>query len=89
MEQIDRTQSLYIAGLNLQWAQKAIVITLGGVSSGEGQKEIVISGAEAETLMRQLNTANLTVISLHKRVLNYLLNNGHITGVISGLPDAP
>jgi hypothetical protein len=44
-------------------------------------------GAEAESMLKVLNTANLTVKSLHKRVLERLIADGVIEGSISGTPD--
>lgn len=44
-------------------------------------------GAEANQLMKTLNTSNLTAISLHKRIFNKLIADGKLpTGNISGTP---
>lgn len=47
----------------------------------------VINGAVAVTLMNQLNTANLSVKSLQRRVLEYMAMQGDFTGSVIGLPD--
>jgi hypothetical protein len=46
-------------------------------------------GAEAESMIRQLNTANLTTKSMHKRVLEKLAADGVIPGTVTGTPDPP
>lgn len=46
-----------------------------------------VTGATAVSLMSQLNTANLSVKSLQKRVLEYMAAAGDFTGTISGTPD--
>ena len=64
-----------------EWAGGAFV---------EGGKHIPTgySGAEARTLMRQLNKANLSTQSLHQRVMAKLLADGKIpAGVESGAPE--
>jgi hypothetical protein len=44
-------------------------------------------GATADTLIIALNKANLTTISLEKRVLNQAVTDGKLSGTISGSPD--
>ena len=49
----------------------------------------VYEGAEATTLMTALNTANLSIISLQKRILNRLAADGKLpAGTVTGTPDA-
>jgi hypothetical protein len=56
-------------------------------NNGE-QKEWVYDGAVALTLMNQLNTMDLTVQSLEKRILNRLVIDGVLSaGTITGTPD--
>jgi hypothetical protein len=45
-------------------------------------------GDEAIALMKQLNTANLTTKSMHKRILEKLSNDGKLPGTVTGVPDA-
>lgn len=45
-------------------------------------------GAEATTMIKQLNTANLTTKSMHKRILEKLSNDGLLPGTVTGVPDA-
>jgi hypothetical protein len=46
-------------------------------------------GNEATTLIKTLNTANLTTKSMHKRILEKLANDGVLPGTVSGTPDPP
>lgn len=75
---------LVVAKIVLDWEGAGIVITLkkNGV-----RKEVSYNGATATTLMNQLNTANLSTKSLHRRLLERLIADGHLSGTISGSPD--
>jgi hypothetical protein len=46
-------------------------------------------GDEAISLMKFLNTANLSVKSLHKRILEKLSTDGFLPGTVTGTPDPP
>lgn len=46
------------------------------------------TGDEAVDLMKFLNTANLTVKSMHKRILEKLSADGVLPGTVVGAPDA-
>lgn len=46
-------------------------------------------GKAATDMIRFLNTANLTVKSLHKRVLEQLSKDGLLPGTVQGVPDPP
>ena len=93
MEQLDLTTPLTypsttnwkVVKLALDWYGQFIEIGLLG-SNGE-RKAHSYSGSTALTLMNQLNTLNLSTISLQKRVLNRLVSDGVIAGTVSGLPD--
>lgn len=71
--------------LLLQWAVAHIQIILLG-PTGE-RYEINYNGAVATSLMVTLNKANLSVKSLHKRILEYLITDGKIAGTITGTVD--
>jgi hypothetical protein len=45
-------------------------------------------GVEATTMIKQLNTANLSTKSMHKRILEKLSNDGLLPGTVTGVPDA-
>lgn len=45
-------------------------------------------GNIAVTMIKQLNTANLSTKSLHKRVLERLSTDGIISGIVNGAPDS-
>lgn len=71
--------------LNFNWDRQAIAIGLRG-TNGE-RRDHAYYGATATTLMNQLNTANLSVQSLHRRVIARLVADGVLAGAISGAPD--
>lgn len=74
-----------VVGLHLDWDAATIGIRLRG-TNGE-IKTAGYQGAAATTLMTQLNKANLTSNSLHKRILTQLIADGELAGTISGSPD--
>lgn len=45
------------------------------------------TGSQAITLIKTLNTANLTTKSMHKRILEKLSADGLLVGTVSGTPD--
>ena len=47
----------------------------------------VYNGQTADTLILALNKANLTTVSLERRILNQLVADGVIAGTITGTPD--
>ena len=71
--------------LELDWELPRIVIRL----RAPDDKRIAhnYTGATALTLMRGLNVANLSTVSLHRRVVNRLIADGVISGAVSGVPD--
>ena len=91
MEQVDITpvrppaKTHYrIVRLTLDWEAACIDIVLKDNTGGT--QTHTYSGAEATTLMRGLNTANLTANSLHKRTLTRLIADGKLAGTVSGTP---
>ena len=71
--------------LDLDWGNAVIHIDV--VSNTEKHFGHEYRGAIATTLMRALNTANLTAESLHRRVLKRLISDGVLPGAVSGTPD--
>jgi hypothetical protein len=71
--------------LELDWDHPRIVVKL----RADDGKRVAHNylGLTALTLMRQLNVANLSVMSLHRRIINRLIADGIIGGVVSGVPD--
>lgn len=75
------------------------MITIAAVGDSPGLVAIVLrsdigdmlhhtyTGAIAQTMIRTLNTANLTTKSLHKRILERLSADGIIPGTVTGTPD--
>ena len=90
MEQVDLTTpkpsvtSYRVVVLYLDWQHAHIQIGLLG-PLGE-QASFIYDGEEATNLMIVLNTANLSVKSLHKRILEKLIADEKLAGTISGTP---
>ena len=79
------TPNYRISSLSLDWDAARIDI---GLNSASGiRRAFSYSGAAATTLLKALNTANLSTTSLHKRILQRLKTDGHLAGSISGVPD--
>jgi hypothetical protein len=72
-------------GLNKDWRHQRLTVTLYG-DNGETRAEVV-EGPVALTLMRTLNTANNSIKSEHKRVMDWLVANRGYVGVVTGTPD--
>lgn len=93
MEQINLTAPITTPNLSdyrvvylaFDWDHPSITITLRG-TNGE-RKNWSYSGATATTLMVALNKANLSVKSLHRRVIEQLQADGVLVGTIAGSPD--
>ena len=71
--------------LAFDWLNPSITIGLTG-ANGERFNHSY-SGPTATTLMVALNKANLSTISLHRRVIERLVADGVLAGTISGSPD--
>ena len=78
------TTTYRVTVLHLDWPNGVINITL--VDNNGVAMTVNYTNAEATTLMQFLNTANLSVKSLHKRILEKLVADGKLTGTISGTP---
>lgn len=63
-----------------------VAVTLLG-DNGEEESFRLASGAPARALLAQLNKADLSANSLQQRVLQKLVDDGHIDGAVSGTPD--
>ena len=93
MEQIDITVpetkpscTYYkVERLMLDWPAKSIHVQLKG-TNGEA-KSFYYSGDVAETLLFALNKANLSIKSLHRRIIERLVADGLIAGSITGSVD--
>lgn len=77
--------SYRVSQLNLDWDAPQITIVLLA-SSGE-RRSFVYTDDAALTLMRQLNKANLSTVSLHKRILEKLVTDGLLAGLVTGAAD--
>ena len=74
-----------VVELLLQWNAAHICIVLSGPANE--RREVNYNGDVATSLMVALNKANLSVKSLHKRILEYLVADGKIAGTIIGTVD--
>lgn len=79
------TSDYRVVLLHMNWERASINIHLRG-TNGE-LKEARYDGATATGLMQGLNTANLSIKSLHRRILERLIADGKLAGSISGAPD--
>lgn len=73
-----------ISALHLDWDGQRITVVLRG-SDGSITSHMYTSD-QAVTLMRALNTANLSTKSLHRRILERLHQDNVLTGTVSGMP---
>lgn len=80
------TTGYRVVAINLQWELEHIDVTFKG-TNGEF-KRWVVDGALATTRMKALNTANLTVKSLHRRCIELAITDGVFAGTVTGTPDA-
>ena len=72
--------------LSLDWGNARIVVRVQ--ASDEAVQEFVYEGATATALMTILNSANLSVKSLYKRVIEKLQADGNLpAGTITGTPN--
>ena len=78
------TTNYWIAALRLDWDSVRVEIQLN--SAGGLRRSVSYSGDVAKTMMAGLNTANLSAKSLHKRIFERLVADGHLAGSVSGLP---
>mgnify|MGYP001613529204 FL=1 len=74
-----------VVSLALDWEEERIVIKLLAPDGQRIGHNYV--GVTALTLMRALNKVDLSVKSLQRRILERLVADGVIAGVISGVPD--
>lgn len=71
--------------LVLDWERATIKVGFRG-DNGE-YTSIGYEGAQATTLMVALNKADLTIKSLHRRLMEQAVADGKLAGTISGAPD--
>jgi hypothetical protein len=81
------TTTQYRVGVLLLDVDGAVISIHVRGTNGE-RKEFRYTGPPATDLMKFLNTANLSVKSLHKRILEKLSADGLLVGTVTGTPDA-
>jgi len=89
------TDTYRLIGLVLDWERAFIGIRLRGENGeiksftygGDAPGVTPEDKSTALALMVALNKANLTIKSLHRRVLERLIADGKLSGSISGSPD--
>ncbi len=80
------TMTYSFARLTLDWEHGRVVVVLVG-ANGE-RKEVVFGDADgARALMRSFNKADFSSKSLHRRLMEKLIAEGHLVGAIAGAPD--
>jgi hypothetical protein len=81
-----RTESLRIGFVGLYIEGARFVVQMRGAG---GQLEVITAeGAQATEIFRQLNTANLTVKSLQKRIIEWVASQRpDLAGTVTGTPD--
>ncbi len=86
-DQVQAGTSTYsVAQLTLDWEHGRIAIRLVG-GNGE-RREVVFGDADnARAMMQALNKMDLSTKSLHRRIMEKLIADGHLVGSISGVPD--
>lgn len=72
--------------LDLNWRDAVVGIYLKDDSTGV-IRTFSYTGQEATNLMVALNKMNLTIKSLHRRVIEKLINDELLSGTIEGTPD--
>jgi len=73
--------------LYFDWPGQAIQVVVTGSDGVDVEGRWF--GAEAELLMRAINVANLTVMSLQKRIFLKMIADGKLpAGTVTGEPDA-
>lgn len=80
-----------VRNLALEWGNtvEQAFISIMVVGPNNEEANFVYSGQIARTLLNQVNTMNLSTTSLQKRILQRLIADQHLSGAISGTPDAP
>lgn len=91
------TPKYKVAGLWLDWEGRNFYVVLVGDNDNRRQEtyrddqDEMGDPLEGSTIatdrMRALNRANLSTKSLHKRIMEMLINDGRLGGSISGTPD--
>ena len=80
------TDHYKLIGLMLDWEHEKIVAYLLG-DNGERRQVTWLKAEGAKTMMVALNKADLSNNSLHKRLLNKAIQDGKLSGTISGVPN--
>ena len=99
-EQIDLTSADQVASGTLTYRPIQLILTRGADPPNDSFIEALFRGDNAEslraqwtgdsawTLLKQLNTANLSSISLEKRLISRAISDAKLpAGTISGTPD--
>lgn len=74
-----------VTRVELDWERPRVAVVLHSQTGTRIGHQY--EGPVARDLLRALNTANLSAQSLHRRVLQRLVQDGIVTGAITGAPD--
>lgn len=80
------TSTYKVARLTLDFGNGYIYISLIG-ANGEEKTVTYERSAGGPALMRSLNRPGMQTKSLHRRIMEKLIADGHLVGSISGMPD--
>lgn len=76
-----------VCGINMENEPGNIPLVSVRLCAGDIRRNFHWTGDTARTMMIALNKANLSSNSLHKRILDRLVQEGRLDGSVSGTPD--
>jgi len=86
-DQVKAGTSVYtVSRLTLDWENGYIYISLLG-SNGETKTVTYERDAGGPALMKTLNKVDLSTKSLHRRIMEKMVADGHLVGTVSGTPE--
>ena len=80
------TMTYELVRIVFDWEHGRLAILLKG-ANGERKEVVYGQNTGARDLMRSINKADFSTKSLHRRLMEKLLADGHLAGSISGTPD--
>lgn len=84
---VDPSSSTFLTVDVLTLNRSRSLIYIETIGSNGVRGRFRYEGATATNMMNVLNKANLTNNSLHRRILNQLINDGKLSGTVTGTPE--
>lgn len=78
-------ESYRVSFISLDWDNGILVVRL--ISNTNEPKFFTYEGEIARSLMVAINKANLVSASLHRRIIQFLVADGKVSGNVTGAPD--